>query len=155
MIVNEMLEDVKLAFNLLDTEENEQKFKFYWIACLTLLRAIGHVLKKVDSCDKKAEVAIRSWWTNLCADKTNHSIFWEFIEKERNFVLKEYEFHYEPNVILGIEDLSDETTSFFHPDGLYIPISSGYYEGEDCRDIIKEAIDWWEAQLNIIESNIK
>lgn len=155
MKANEILEDVKLAFDLLETEENEHKFKFYWIACVTLLRAIGHVLKKVDSDDKKAAPAISSWWTNLCADKASHRIFWEFIEKERNFILKEYEFHYEPNVILGIENLSDGTMSLFQPDGLYIPISSGHYEGEDCRDIIKEAINWWETQLNIIDSNIK
>jgi hypothetical protein len=34
---------------------------------------------------------------------------------------------------------------------LFCPITDGTFAGEDCRDILKDAIDWWEEQLQTIE----
>ena len=36
-------------------------------------------------------------------------------------------------------------------DNIYRPLLSGFREGDDARDVLSEAIDWWEAQLATIE----
>jgi hypothetical protein len=34
---------------------------------------------------------------------------------------------------------------------LYRPMSDRPFEGEDGRDVIDQAIDWWEQQLALVE----
>ena len=69
---------------------NLSEAKILWFSTLTLLRAIGHVLHKIDSKSKSLEfqnaVAKRymEWQSNI--------MFNEFIQEERNAILKEYDF---------------------------------------------------------------
>jgi hypothetical protein len=62
-----------------------------WITCLTLLRAVGHVLAKVDG--ERSSWLKRASEEQFSAIRHNqfaNLIFWEFIEAERNGLLKEY-----------------------------------------------------------------
>ncbi|WP_156478836.1 hypothetical protein [Alcanivorax sp. NBRC 102028] len=43
-----VLADCKKAVELMEAEENPDSFRVLWVACLALLRSVGHVLKKVD-----------------------------------------------------------------------------------------------------------
>jgi hypothetical protein len=36
-------------------------------------------------------------------------------------------------------------------DNIYRPILEAYREGDDARDVLSDAIDWWEAELQAIE----
>jgi hypothetical protein len=36
-------------------------------------------------------------------------------------------------------------------DNIYRPLVDGIREGDDARDVLSEAIDWWEAELRAIE----
>ena len=61
-----------------------------WVALVALLRAVGHVLEKVDGpvgCQARRQ-AIASGYQAL----KRTEIFNDFIESQRNSVLKEYEF---------------------------------------------------------------
>ena len=44
-----VLNDCRHAHELLELEENERKFRLLWVSCSSLLRAVGHVLVKVDA----------------------------------------------------------------------------------------------------------
>ena len=52
--------------------------------------------------------------------------------------------------ILIIEDINEKEAYFVNdviPQLIYIPMTDVYYEGEDIRDLIEMAIEWWEKQI--------
>lgn len=146
----DVLRDCEHAFEMLETEESFDRFRVVWVAAIALVRAVGHVLHKVDGGkDQKLKKIIEDTYKSWKADKESHAIFWDFIEFERNTVLKQYEFgfFFDPiGIIVPAEDKIFELD-----DGLFCPIGEGRYEGEDCRDVLEEAIKWWKTQLEFVE----
>ncbi|MBW0279603.1 hypothetical protein [Shewanella xiamenensis] len=144
-----VLDDVISAYDMLETESDPQKFRIMWIAAISLCRSVGQVLNKIDS--KRSldlSVKIEEQWREIKANRQDNLIFHEFIEKERNLILKEYEVGY----ISGSFGVVSGSTYLGQLDeGLYSPIASGEYEGEDCRDVLKQAIDWWIRKITKIE----
>ena len=87
-----VLADCKHALDLLQKESQPDSFRVLWVAGIALARAVGHVLKNVDSeKDDVTKMAVASAYTSWKANKPSNAIFWEFIEEERNQVLKQYE----------------------------------------------------------------
>ena len=155
MRATEMIDDAENALRMLEDCDDEDDFRVLWIACVTILRSIGHVLAKVDHKDKYLSASIDTWWKNLKANK-DEVIFHDFIEKERNFAIKEYVFGYQecsPWSMVAIDE--NEKATFLpelgFPDEPIIEMVDGPFEGEDCRDVIRQAIDWWKTQLKKIE----
>jgi hypothetical protein len=150
-VARKVLADCKAAHELLETESDAARFRLIWVAGVALLRTVGHVLEKVDSRrDPKTAVAARAAWKRWKADKEANAIFWEFIEEERNNILKEYEFGFLSGPI-GV--LVTPGHDLFALDGnLFCPLAEGRFAGEDCRDVLAEGIEWWEEELRQIES---
>ncbi|RCS25257.1 hypothetical protein DUT91_00035 [Phyllobacterium salinisoli] len=72
-------------------EQNIQRVRIVWVTSLTLLRSVGHVLAKVDSKRSKwIGDASAHQFAALKVARFENVIYWEFIENERNLVLKEY-----------------------------------------------------------------
>lgn len=148
-----VLNDCRHAHELLELEENESKFRLLWVSCSSLLRAVGHVLHKVDAkTNPELKIAIADWWEKLTNDKSQHPIFFEFIERERNNILKEYEL----GMFSGEIDVLISTTgeTFTLAETAFCPMSYGTFEGKDCRDIALQAIEWWDTQIDIIEKSL-
>ena len=150
LIARDVLEDCEKALEMLQEEIPSDEFRVIWVAAIAQVRAIGHVLHKVDGernpkLKKIIEEAFNDWKKN----KEDNAIFWDFIENERNSVLKQYEFGFLFGPIGVITPADQEIVEL--NEGLFCPILEGRYEGEDCRDILAEAIKWWKNQLNIIE----
>lgn len=147
-----VLHDCEKAYELLDLEENEQKFRLLWVSCISLLRAVGHVLRKVDCANNELlRNTVTNWWKKINAEPECHPIFFQFIETERNNILKEYEvgiFSGEIEVLVGEhgEPFTLAATEF-------CPMSYGLFEGEDCREVAFIAINWWKRQLQEIEES--
>ncbi len=55
-----------------------------------MIRAVGHVLDKVDGRNPAVKQAAATMYLNWKKPDPEHLIFREFIEKERNNLLKEY-----------------------------------------------------------------
>ena len=148
-----VLNDCRYAHELLELEENTGKFRLLWVSCSSLLRAVGHVLQKVDAeSNTHLKRAIEEWWKNLRESKDQHPIFFNFIELERNNILKEYElgmFSGEVNIIVGTTG-----EAFTLTETMFCPMSYGAFEGEDCRDIALQAIEWWQVQIDSIEKSL-
>lgn len=80
----EALEDCRVALGDLSDEVQGRQWRVRWFACVVLLRAVGHVLDKVDGPrDPKLRRAIDQWWATLNASKPNPAIFWSFIDEDR------------------------------------------------------------------------
>jgi len=63
-----------------------------WVSLITWLRAVGHVLEKVDrpASDHAIQVRIEAAWDQLRNEPRPH-IFHDFVEAERNDTVKQYE----------------------------------------------------------------
>lgn len=157
-----VLDDCRIALTLLEEEVDLSRWRVHWVAALALVRAVGHVLDKVDGKDAAiralASAAHQRWKGNDPA----HEIFREFIEHERNTILKEYEFNVHPEeeiqiaVVQTLRRVPDGAlvdASGVYPigDNIYRPMMSGFRELDDARDVLSDAIGWWEAELAAIE----
>ena len=47
----EVLEDCRMALTLLEEERDYRRWRVHWAAAVALVRAVGHVLDKVDGKD--------------------------------------------------------------------------------------------------------
>lgn len=161
----QVLDDCRIALLLLEEEKDLQRWRIHWVAALALIRAVGHVLDKIDGVNPKIGVAARSAYKQWKSHAPEHEIFREFIERERNTILKEYEFNTHPNeevefvLVRTLRRVSDDTVmtdAQIAPigDNIYRPLLSGFREGDDARDVLSDAIDWWEAELAAIEESM-
>jgi hypothetical protein len=110
---------------------------------------------------KVADEAFRRWK----GDDPAHEIFREFIERERNNLLKEYHTDVHPlsNVALAFQYtavpleggapvvLGDVAEL---DENIYRPMIDGPWEGDDARDVLSSAIDWWERELGAIDDEV-
>ncbi|NLA82883.1 MAG: hypothetical protein GX849_08715 [Clostridiaceae bacterium] len=156
-----LLKDAKISLDMLEKEDDENRFRIIWLASIVILRSIGHVLAKVDAdSDPKHKDVIEAWWKSIHDKKDGeNAIFHKFIESERNSIVKEYEINFQDNAQLtfGLFDQADmsNTVGMEEFQNLYHPVMDGPYSGEDVRDVLGEAISWWEKQLCIIEASIR
>lgn len=151
-----VLADVIWLRERLETEVGDTEWRMHWIACVVLLRTIGHVAEKVDgkvhSNLLDASRALFAEWKK----GDQHLIFREFINKERNSILKEYtsDVSEGPVPIVATAIRSDGIVADFGyliEENLYRPMGGGYYDGEDGRTLIDDSINWWKAQLSSME----
>jgi len=90
---HEVLCDCKRLLDDLNKEPQSDLWRLRWAGLVALLRAVGHVLKEVDAeVSPEAEGVINSAWEELKSRKPEPEILWEFIEGERNNILKTYAF---------------------------------------------------------------
>lgn len=160
-----VLEDCRFALQLLEQETDLQRWRITWIAAVALIRAVGHVLHKADGRNMEIRVAASNLFTEWKNHREENEIFFEFIEKERNNILKEYEVNVHP--LDGVEVVVQSTLRSLETgelrieafvanldENVYRPLLDSYREGDDARDVYAEAIDWWEEQLEKIDNAV-
>ena len=110
------------------------EWRMKWVYGVVTLRTIGHVLDKVDgAASLKHRAVIDGVWADWKANRRDSWVFWEFIEQERNSILKTYDF--------GVE--ADEDGGLWHA-GIE----------RDGVQLMREATYWWRAQLEEIEHRL-
>ncbi|HMN39065.1 MAG TPA: hypothetical protein PKD49_15325 [Hyphomicrobium sp.] len=118
---------------------------------VTLIRAVGHVLDKIDGADPELKIASSVAFKRWKLGQGDDAIFTQFIEAERNTILKEYSFQPDLDEVVPVAiSGADELTGCLD-ENLFRPMIDGYGCGEDARDVYFEAISWWEKQLAEIE----
>lgn len=127
-----------------------------------MLRAVGHVLQKVDGEEPTLKIPIREAYNSWKMDPDQHAIFWEFIEKERNNILKNYKFDMHPleevGIVCHLNLVNVQTGEPYQlsdiamlDQNVYRPSLDGFRSGDDLRDIYSDALKWWEAELTKID----
>jgi hypothetical protein len=48
----------------------------------------------------------------------------------------------------------EAATVFPLDQNIYRPLMDGFREGEDARDVLSEAIEWWETELAAIDRSV-
>ena len=167
-----VLQDVKVAIGLHGDHLSGEAFRVSWFGIVGLLRAIGHVLSKVDAdSDPALKKAINQKWLELQQSKPEPTIFWGFIEEERNRFLKNYEHGITRLKVFKLgstqgglsldlansrngftqclslpqipDEIKDRTTVSF--------ITDGPFAGRNEKEIAQEACQWWDSYLTDIE----
>lgn len=162
-----VLQDCRNAISNHDIRLQGESFRISWVAIVTLLQTIGHVLSKVDSqLSANHKIVIDNHWKALNFSKPEPKIFWEFIEQERNNVLKQYQLGVArwmqlPALVLPqgstvmMVDMANSRGGGGVNENLYpihTQITSGPFRGRKEFDVIAEAADWWGEQLSEIEA---
>ena len=99
----------------------------------------------------KIREEISSEWKSIKEDKENHQIFWNFLRKERNNIIHEYEWAaYEvwmnqdgtirPTRISILSVKPEDTRAV-------LAMRNGPYKNRDSLDLLKESAEWAEARI--------
>jgi hypothetical protein len=147
-VARRILDDCGTCLQALRDEPKGTSWRIQWVATLALLRAVGHALDKVDGGkDAKLAAIVQNHWKRLSASKPKPEIFWHFIKAERDSLLKEYETAARVNVTvrLGVVEPSK-------PNVYEYTMGPGPFEGHDQRELVAEAIAFWDAYLFAIEA---
>ena len=129
-----------------------------WVALITVLRTVGHVLDKVDCRDASSELQsrIKAAWQRLQGEQRPH-IFHDFIDAERNDTLKQYDLGAAANPkIHGAWTLKGASLYVSHRPGAVttsaFSMRDGPYKGRDPRQLARDAIEFWRSYLDAIDS---
>jgi hypothetical protein len=151
-----VLQDAMFVREKLENELGQIEWRLYWVLAVVLLRVVGHVLDKVDGINdpavKVAANALHKSWRS----GDENAIFRDFIERERNNILKEYESEITEGPVpimvhLQKHDGFDVVRQFLIEENIYRPMGAGVFEGEDGRTLLDEAIAWWSLQLEEVD----
>lgn len=120
-----------------DIDDEHPEWRINWIAGVAMLRTVGHVLKNVDSrTSGKHTSIITEYWKTWQHDKDLNWIFFDFIEQERNNILKEFSFGATLPAVNDGRVLAYGNTQF------------------DAAQLFREAVYWWRHQLRSIEKDL-
>jgi hypothetical protein len=132
-----------------------------WVTVVALLRAVGHVLKNVDGEeDSKLRKIIAVEWKALINGKPEPHIFWDFIENERNTIIKEYKFRSRTiGLGTGVTSVSMPTAtgvvtleSDMGARDIELRIlTDGHFAARNDVDVASEAVNWWKTFLDRID----
>ncbi len=157
-VAREVLADAATALADFEASAGTAYWRTRWVALVALLRAVGHILDKVDAvADPSIGRASAAAWQQLGASKPDPRIFWDFIYDERNNVLKAYRFGAGLNITVRpgsawcntVTGESGGTES--GPTTYDAFMRSGSFAGEDPRELARRAIDFWTAYLDSID----
>ena len=138
----ELARETGQAAGLSERDLDPQTFRRRWTATVVLLRTVGHVLDKIDRHQNpEMAAAIDEAWSDLNRTKPSPEIFWEFIEAERNTVLKVYQFSLE----------EDEETIRGAPYKRYSFVFQNLDLAQNVLVVLEEAIRWWHTYLEAID----
>jgi hypothetical protein len=149
----EVLDWCRHAHQKMGSDQTVPDWVLIWVGASVLLRAVGHVLEKKDAkSDTRLKKAQSDWWNTLKAKEPD---IWTFIDRHRNALLKEAELAVEQSVKFTLS-LSGDAIPRHAPQPPPSPIytyqmTSDHFAGRDPRDLVREAIGWWEEQLDDIE----
>lgn len=150
-----VLHDCRLAHEWLEDESDADRFRLMCVAAMALLRAVGHVLKNVDaSRDEVLQSILSKRYEEWKQGRDANGIFRFFIEAERNGILKQYLLPYQEGAIPAAVVTRTEHISFNDIGfglNLLRPLTDGPYAGEDIRDVIRQAIAWWQTRLDELD----
>ncbi len=129
-------------------------WKVIWIGSCALLRT-SITLFQVDarSCiNKRIREEISSEWDSIKNNRDDHAIFWEFLRKERNIILKQYEWP-------AYEMWMDEDGTIRPPARMallsvkpkdaksVLIMRSGPFKDRNSLDLLQESAEWVEERI--------
>lgn len=140
----EVLEDCRGAIDEIGDGIQGRAWRRRWIAAVVLLRTVGYVLGKIDvNISPAYKRVIDAAWSDLGSTKPQPEIFWKFIDAERHNIIHEYE--------VGAGQGATVHLGQNKPTEHQYLVNTGPFAGRDQREVLREAVAWWEAYLDNID----
>ncbi len=133
-----MLNDTVLALKKFEDHPSDVDFRHLVVLCSTLIRTVGHVVKIENSDDNGNNILQDDYFRSHIASQ---SLFTDFIKHIRDSLVKEYTADIGWASITGLDGRHR----------MEYLLKSGAYNGRDFRDLMNEAISFWDYHLNQIE----
>lgn len=144
----EVLEDCRGAIDDIDGLVQGRVWRRRWVAAVVLLRSVGYVLAAVDAkISPNYKKAIADSWDRLNQSKPSPAIFWEFIDRERHNIVHEYE-------VGAGQGATVHLGQNVRVERHYV-VNTGLFAGRDQRELLGEAIAWWETYLTEIDRAVR
>ena len=159
-MAREVLGDCRDALAEFEHGAQGSKWRRWWIMNVALLRAVGHVLDRVDAPrTPEAKQAINEAWPEI----ESAEIFSKFIKRERNIVLKEYRLGATQTVSVALRGQAMRFVGRNPPRvwGSRVQNVHGYavttepFAGRSPTELIAEAIQFWSDRLDAIDRRIE
>lgn len=135
----EFTRHILFEFQNSDIDEEHPEWMVSWFAGVSILRTIGHVLRNVDR--KRSDetwIIVDDFWSDVQNNRITHWIFFDFIQRERNNILKEFSFG------ASLPENSDDRRILVYDT----------HDDWDGTQLFREAVYWWRAQLEHIDREI-
>ena len=156
---NRALQDAKCGLAELEQRLKSRsvllpQWKVSWIGICAILRAEIHLLQQdAKSCmNNDLCQSLQNEWDVIKRNREEHLIYWEFINKERNSVLKEYkwgayEAYFDENGQEYLSRYGSAAATLLTAKSTALRIREGYFKGADAQYILRSATDWVEARI--------
>jgi hypothetical protein len=154
-----VLADARRAIDFaLNASDGDWRFAF--AGAVTLLRAVAHVLKKVDACESNHHRRVIEYWWNRVRSDQKAAIFNDFVCKNRDIILKEYQFNFknEPPRQIMLEQggfLLTEDGKCLVTEPVAHMVQTGPWRGHGALRLLEDAYNWWQIELDGIEEGIQ
>lgn len=106
---------------------------------MALLRTSMHAVKKVDAVTEPMKSANDSVWS----ERNTDPIFKDFIDMDRNSLLKQYQLRAGQNVTVYMGPAPHSEVTY--------TMNDGPFEGQDPRILVDEAITWISDYLDEVD----
>lgn len=155
-----VLDDARFVRQRLEDETDERAWRLDWVLTVVLLRTVGDVVHKVEGAEDPRVQAVAAELYRSWSDGEENAIFRNFIKAERDSIVHEYctAMSDGPIAIVALpaalSDAPPADVSALLEENLFRPMQYGPYGGEDGRDVIDQAISWWDIQLDEIDRRV-
>ncbi len=161
-----ILDDCQRSLDLLEKvpDGDKQLFRIYWTFCLVALRHVKDALEKDDIVTypemrdryerRKSELfALKNSFhkdTPFEECPLDYLIYHRLIHGERNIAVHEVKQTYADSwTYCGLDGTSDLGD-------IYLPMGNLALWGDwDCRDWLKQGIDWWRNEIELMCNEVK
>jgi hypothetical protein len=97
-------------------------------------------------------LSLKKEWESIKQNREEHKIYWEFINKERNSILKEYkwgayEAYLDENGQEYLSRYGSAAATLLTARSTELRIREGYFEGVDAQTLLRSATDWVESRI--------
>lgn len=126
------------------------RWKVYWAGVCSLLKTSIHMMRHdARSClPGPLKETLVSSWNELRQNKSQYPLFWDFIDRERHNILKEYEFSaYETYLSPDGKQTYPSLLESIDLQGVLL-IRGGTYDGRDALELAKEGASWVGSYLD-------
>jgi hypothetical protein len=129
------------------------EWKIFWIgACAVLRASIDLFQRDAKSCiNRQIREQILFEWHSIKDNRSEHAIFWEFLRKERDNIVHQYQWNaYEVWMAQdGTIRPSSLSLLVIRPEDVrpVLIMREGHYKNRNSLELLKESADWVQARI--------
>jgi len=167
-MTREVLSDCKVALAELWKGPTGQQWRIQWVGMLALLRTVASTFneeaKRGAPLHPNLKKELEGFWSRMKASQPKPEIYWRFIRDDTNDLLHYWKFSAAQHSTVQRDEMTMSTEkmsaqpSFTHsvdtsgehkgftPGHTYL-MKSDLFKDQDQRDVVQQAIDWYEREI--------